>query len=591
MIRPIFPILPLLLLVLAPVGPAFCSPAAPANNNPARSAATNQTMPQAMQLFQAGRFTESRKVCDELILRGGKNRDVQEALYLKGKCCQALKQYTEAVACWEDLLKKGFANPRQEDAMLELAKTYAFDLNQPEPALNLYDRFFKKFPASKRLMEARYQECGLYYQQDKPEQAKAKFQRFLKEYPDSYLNVEVRKMIDLCDTKLAAVKKAAEPKQKPAEMTHSSGSLIEDSVAKLNQTVAGAEELFKDKQYEGALKAYQDIRRSFSASAKDELALFRIGQCFANMGQDDKAVTAWKEIITKSRGKPGSEYADDSLLALGDLYLQSIGEPEKALECYQTLIGTVPESELIPQAEHQLGLVYFYQGKMNEAQTIFEKEREITPQDTNAPPDSLTRLIEACNGDRRYAPEYTETVQGQRANTQLRRGDVYFTAKDYEKAKQAYGKAERLAPGSEEAAYALMQAGRCYNQLGQPQRALGCYKQFLDKYKSSQWADDALIRAGVIYVGPLNDRKSGIKMYETILDKYPNSNEADQAQIHIASLAYWAEDWKKALELHEKFLMNYPDSRFAFYVKKERIPTIMKALGMQATEPDIESEQ
>ncbi|MBU4428043.1 MAG: tetratricopeptide repeat protein [Verrucomicrobia bacterium] len=547
--------------------------------NIGKTVATDTTLADAAKLVQEQKYAEAVSVYDAII-ESGAGPTVPEARYRKGLCLKAQKQYPAAVACWEDLLKAGFANPWQEDALLEMAKTYAFDLNQAEAALKLYERFFKKFPASKRLMEARYQECGVYYRQGKPEQTKTLFERFLKEYPDSYLTAEVRKMIVLCDDKLASTRKSPEPKQKPTVIPRSSESPIEDPTAKLSQALNKAEELFNAGQYEKALKAYQDIRRNFSSSAKDELSLFRIGRCYANLGQDDKALAAWGEIVMKSRGKPGSEYADDSLLAMLKLYLEKLGEPEKALECYQTLTRTMPESELLPEAEHCLGLIYFYQGKMNEARVIFEKEREITPQDTNAPPDGLTRLIEFCKGERRYVPDYTETAQGQRANTQIRRGDMYFTAKEYEKAKTAYEQAVRLAPGAKAAAYALMQAGRCWNQLGQFQKALHCYEPFLKQYQNSIWADDALLRAGVIYVGPLDNDKAGVKMFETILAGYPDGDQADTAAMHLATLVYWEQKWKKALELHELFLGKYPDSKYLRFVAEVRIPAIKEQLGL-----------
>lgn len=541
--------------------------------------ATSNRFAEAASLMGAGKSREAAQIYDALIQESRVSRDIHKALYLKGMCLHALKQPRQALACWDELLKPDVVDPYQDDALLEMAKTYAFDLNQVEPALKLYERFFKTFPASKRLMEARYQECGVYYRQGKHAEAQARFERFLKDFPNSYLTAEAGKLLALCEKKLAAPPPAPKPTPKPTVVPRSSGSL--DSTAELSQALAGAEELFRKGRYEDALAAYQKIRSNFPFSAKDELSFFRIGQCYVNMGQDDKAVAAWGEIVTKSRGKPESEYADDSLLALADLYLQTRGEPEKALEYCQTLIKTLPESELIPRAEHQAGLIYFYQGKPNEARAIFEKERALAPQDTNAPPDGLTRLLEACKGERRYVPDCQETARGRLADTQIRQGDVYFTAKEYAKAKTRYAQAVRLAPGTEEAAYALLQAGRCYNQLGQFKNALRSYEPFLKEYQNSGWADDALLRAGVIYVGPLRDGKSGAKLYRTILERYPKGNEADRALLNLALLSYWGRDFSKARDLFQRLLEEYPDSRYAPYVKTSYLMELETVMAKQ----------
>ena len=552
-----------------------------------KAASPSQTMADAAKLVQEQKYTEAIGVYDAII-KAGAGPAVPEAKYRKGLCLKAQQQYPAAVACWEDLLKTGFANPCQEDALLEMAKTCAFDLNQTEPALKLYERFFNKFPSSKRLMEARYQECGVYYRQGNHEQAKARFERFLKEYPDSYLTAEVRKMIALCDEKLklAAVPEAPEPKQKPTVSPRSSGKPIEDPAAKLNAAVEEAEESFKAGKYEAALKAYQDIRKKFSSSEKDELALFRIGQCHAKQGQEDKALAAWGEVVAKSRGKPESEYADDSLLAMGDLYLQTRGEPDKALEYYRTLIATAPDSEFIPQAEHQLGLIYFYQGQMNEALVIFEKERKLTPQDTNTPPDSLTRLIEACKGERSYVPDKTETAQGRRAGAQIRRGDVYFTAKDYEKAKKAYEEAVRLVPGTEEAAYALMQAARCHTQLRQYRQALDCYEEFLGKYQASRCAGDALIRMAVIHISRLDNESAGRKVLETIIKDHPKFKAAERAMYYLATLDFWDKRWTKAREEHLALMRKYPNTEYIPYITNTILPEIEKHTKEDANDSD-----
>jgi len=158
-------------------------------------------------------------------------------------------------------------------------------------------------------------------------------------------------------------------------------------------------------------------------------------------------------------------------------------------------------------------------------------------------------------------------------------GDTVFTAKQYRKAVHAYQQVVRQAPNTEEAAYCLMQSGRCHNQLRDYQKALSCYRQFLDAYKSSAWADDALIRAGVIYVGPLNQKQAGAKLYETILERYPDGNQADQALVHLATLAAWERNWEKSFQLYEQLLQRYPQSRFVRVAREVQIPTLEKALG------------
>ncbi len=536
------------------------------------------TIDEAAKLVHDGKYKEAIGVYDS-ILSSASSLTAADARYGKGLALKALRRYPEAVACWEDLIKPGFRNPRQEEALLETAKTRAFDMNQPSTALKFYDRFFKSFPASKLKMEARYQQCGTYYQLGDFKQAKSRFETFLRDFPESYLNPEVRRMVALCDANLTPV--PAAPKQETKRAFKPSGAIMEDTAEKLNQALEKADQLLASQQHEKALKAYMDVRRAFPLSNKDEKALFLIGKCHAALGRHDKAAAAWNELALKSRGNPESEYADACLLALGNLHLNAMGDPKKALPYYETLLRTMPESSFRPEANHQLGLIYLYQGKLSEALAIFEKERESNPQDTNAPPDSLTRLIEACKGARSYTPDFTETPQGIQAASHIRRGDVFFTAKEYGKARKAYEEAERLAPGTEEGAYAIMQAGRCWNQLGQFRKALRCYEPFLKQYQNSSWADDALLRAGVIHVGPLNDAKSGAKLYRTILERYPRSNEADRALLNLGLLACWGSNRDEAKSLFQRLIEDYPNSPYITYVQESYLAEMEEDQGIK----------
>ena len=159
------------------------------------------------------------------------------------------------------------------------------------------------------------------------------------------------------------------------------------------------------------------------------------------------------------------------------------------------------------------------------------------------------------------------------------RGDLLFANGDYDKARQIY---ERVGTGSkdlETGARAWLQAGRCWNCLHQFDKALSCYERFqASPYDKSEFADDALLRAGVIYVGPLRQSRKGKALYERILDRYPGGDYAEMAELYLCTLAYWEKDWQTALRRHEAFLRRYPNSPNAWFVRRERLPVIRAAL-------------
>ena len=69
------------------------------------------------------------------------------------------------------------------------------------------------------------------------------------------------------------------------------------------------------------------------------------------------------------------------------------------------------------------------------------------------------------------------------------------------KARPLYLKA---APASETAAWANLQRARCLANLDRRDKALDIYDLFKKDYRKSGWADDALLRAGVLCADPMN---------------------------------------------------------------------------------------
>jgi len=82
-------------------------------------------------------------------------------------------------------------------------------------------------------------------------------------------------------------------------------------------------ELFEDKQYANALKIYQEAD-----------SLFMVGICYSNMGEHNKAIESFEEVIQEEdiQGSLSSTY-----FYLGNCYVQ-IGQKEKAIEAFENCL-------------------------------------------------------------------------------------------------------------------------------------------------------------------------------------------------------------------------------------------------------------
>lgn len=83
-------------------------------------------------------------------------------------------------------------------------------------------------------------------------------------------------------------------------------------------------ELFEDGQYADALKSYQE--------ADD---LFMVGICYDNMGEHEKAIESFKEIIDQEEDFQGG--LSSTYFYLGNSYMQ-IGQKEKAIEAFENCL-------------------------------------------------------------------------------------------------------------------------------------------------------------------------------------------------------------------------------------------------------------
>ena len=152
--------------------------------------------------------------------------------------------------------------------------------------------------------------------------------------------------------------------------------------------------------------------------------------------------------------------------------------------------------------------------------------------------------------------------------------DVHFAAERWDKASAVYRNAAKAVPVGETAAYANMQRTRCLAHGDKPERALAVYNRFRKEHAQSVWADDALLRAGVLCAGPLADPGRAAGYFRELLSAHPDGDRAETAYLYLATLAWWTGEWREAERLHRAFLEKYPESPFREEFLTVRLPAI-----------------
>jgi beta-lactamase regulating signal transducer with metallopeptidase domain len=130
---------------------------------------------------------------------------------------------------------------------------------------------------------------------------------------------------------------------KPSEITESLSDVPKADERKI--MLDEAEELFKGKKFEEAIKAYQEVRDNYPDWNYAKHALMMIGLCYDWMGQKEKAI----QILEKSIQEYPDirDFSPATFYYLGQMYADT-GQKEKALETLKECVQICEKHEMKP---------------------------------------------------------------------------------------------------------------------------------------------------------------------------------------------------------------------------------------------------
>ena len=334
--------------------------------------------------------------------------------------------------------------------------------------------------------------------------------------------------------------------------------------------LACAEKKLKDSLPAEALKLLNGFRGR-QAHPQWGRAWYGYGLCRRELGEPARALEAWDEVLRQAALFTNTLCAAECRRAKADVWFEDLAEPDKALDGYLAARDALPPGKSDPALEQRIAQTLLALGRGAEARPLFEAFRA---KESGDPLRVLhwDGLIALCNAP--AAPPAARAAAERGADALRKVADVHFASERWGKASAIYLKAAKSAPGTETAAWSDMQRARCLACLNKPEKALGVYDLFKTRHAKSAWADDALLRAGVLCAGPMGDGKRGAGYFREILAAHPDGDRAETAYLYLATLAWWDGQWKEAERLHKAFLEKYPDNPFREEFLTVRLPAI-----------------
>ncbi len=110
-----------------------------------------------------------------------------------------------------------------------------------------------------------------------------------------------------------------------------------------------AKVLFDQRQYQDAIKAFQQLLDSDRDHSLSDNAQYWIGECYYALGRYRESIMAFETVLSF----PRSNKNDYAYFKLGQCY-SKLGEPGQARQSFQQLIDNYPKSELVSRARNYL---------------------------------------------------------------------------------------------------------------------------------------------------------------------------------------------------------------------------------------------
>ena len=237
---------------------------------------------------------------------------------------------------------------------------------------------------------------------------------------------------------------------------------------------------------------------------------------------------------------------------------QTLGNSEEAIKQFERVVAEFPEHRLAPQAQFQVGNIYFYalydyiggwpayvkviekfpdSYEASDAETLLKETEttltEIAQDQADIKKYTNQKALDYIRAGRKVLPSdlYVAGYADRIAQNFQNIGSGWVKMRNYPAAIAAYRKlAENLSYKKFHAADALFRIGDLYQKDGQYQRAITAFEDMLTKAPESTWRDEAVYQQAVCYraVREFEKAYEAFKAYMSIDEEGKYYREAEQ---------------------------------------------------------------
>lgn len=255
-------------------------------------------------------------------------------------------------------------------------------------------------------------------------------------------------------------------------------------------------------RYAEATSYYTQVR-DFNDRSVD-YALYQLGVVAFRQNEFEKSITNYQRLVNQFRK---SEYRDDALLAVSEIYLTWVTKPAEALKYAKMITTDHPGSPVMAGALLNMGIASYNLDDKENAVRYFKQVVFDYCSDPRAfdALENLNTLLKGEDYDRVFAT-YRQKCPDQQADAGDKRLEELqfntamdrFYAGEYKSAIDKFGQYLRDYPAGSHLTEALFSRGESFEKNSQPDSAFATYEKVWRDHPTAPQAVKALIRSGEV---------------------------------------------------------------------------------------------
>jgi TolA-binding protein len=403
--------------------------------------------------YRLDQFDQSAAAFQQLVKQYPRHLLAPESALVHGQICEKLEQPQQALASYRQIIENYHDSNQRSQAMLAAARILD-RRNDNRQANEQYAQLLAEYPKETFVDAALYERAWVLRELKDEPSSLAQFERLHKDFSDSRFWSDAT--FRMAEHAYAEKRYGDAEKLLAALVDRQPDQGNQPHVLFLQGQLAAATQ-----QWAETAEAMQQLVERHPDHALRSLAEYWVAESHYRRGKHDEAQPRLTLLAeqTESQREPW--------MAMIPLRRAQILAGEKKWKEAQQLAVTIaerfPNFDQLYEADYVIGRAYASRGEFESARSAYQK------------------VIRSEQGGK------TETA----AMAQWMIGETYFHQKNYEAALREYLRVEILYDYPEWQAAALLQAGKCQEQLGQWRQAADLYERLVKDFSTTSYLEEA----------------------------------------------------------------------------------------------------